>query len=69
MNIQHYLEVLGTAAVAMLTLSVPIGMLGHAFAEMPYGWAKRVGSALEGLGSNIKQIAGAFKPAAKEEPK
>ncbi len=67
MTVNEVLVTVTAAVVAMGTLSVPLGLLGNAFSAMKWGWAKRVGMALEGLGSNVKQVAQAFKPTPKPD--
>lgn len=59
-TLQHYIALAGAAFFAMLTLSVPLAGLGHVLVLLPYPLAKRIGTFLEGLGSNLKQIAKAF---------
>jgi hypothetical protein len=53
--------VLATAPIA-----VSVGAIGHALVASKYGWVKRVGFVLEGIGTDWRRVSEAFKkPAGK----
>jgi len=67
-QLEHYGAIAAQAALAMAMISVPVGIVGHTLAALPWGWAKWLGGLLESVGTNLKGVAGSMKPAAKDKP-
>lgn len=52
-ELAHYVEVWAAAAVV---LAPALGIIGHAFAALPWVWAKTIGNALNAISVDFKDL-------------
>jgi hydrogenase/urease accessory protein HupE len=50
-------------------IAVAVGLLGHALTASKWAWVRRIGLVLEGIGTDWKRIADAFRSSKKDGAK